>query len=97
MEFEWDEVKNASNKIKHGISFTDALRIFFGDTHIRIDDRRDYGEVRYQAYGELNGRVVVVVFTRRGEGRIRIISARKAHDHEQRTYRSLFPGQPPKG
>lgn len=28
MEFEWDENKNQSNQLKHGISFEEATEIF---------------------------------------------------------------------
>ena len=46
MEFEWDSVKNQRNIEKHGIDFTEAVRIFERPMPTVVDDRRDYGEKR---------------------------------------------------
>lgn len=96
IEFEWDDAKNALNieQSNQGkIDFKDAATIFLDEKRlVRQDTRFDYGEDRYQAIGLCKGREIVVVYTIR-EGRIRIISARKAHDHEQRTYRAVY-GRP---
>ena len=46
MEFEWDSVKNQRNIEKHGIDFTDAVRIFEHPTLTVVDNRRNYGEKR---------------------------------------------------
>ena len=50
-----------------------------------VDDRFDYGEERLLTIGLLAGRMVVVIWTRRGDER-RIISMRKANDREQALY-----------
>ena len=57
MEFEWDETKRAKNLKKHGIDFEDAIRIFSGKIVGFPDSRVNYGEPRYVAIGETNGRV----------------------------------------
>jgi len=58
----------------------------FAGTAITIeDDRKDYGEMRYQTFGLLDDRMVAVVWTSRGETR-HIISMRKANDRERRKY-----------
>lgn len=89
IEFEWDEVKASANEKKHGVTFGDAATIFLQDrVLVHRDERFDYGEDRYLAIGLVEEREVAVVYTLRA-GRIRIISARRAHDHEQRAYRSL--------
>jgi uncharacterized DUF497 family protein len=49
------------------------------------DDRKDYGEVRYNMLAKVNGRVFHITFTERGEV-LWIISARKANQREQRRY-----------
>ena len=49
------------------------------------DTRQDYGEDRFITIGRLNKRMVVLVWTPRGEVR-RIISMRKANDREQALY-----------
>lgn len=87
MDFEWDPAKDAANLAKHGVRFAQAARVFADPRRIeRIDRRRDYGEVRRQTIGAVDDRVVFVAYTLR-QGRIRLISARRAHDHEERAYR----------
>lgn len=54
---------------------------------IRRDERKDYGEPRWIALGDMNGIVVVMVFTRREEN-IRIISIRKGNKHERKIYQA---------
>jgi uncharacterized protein len=85
MEFEWNEAKRLANLDKHGIDFIDVPEVFDGDIVTVEDDRYSYGEQRFVTFGLLQGRVVAVVHTDRGES-IRIISARKATKYEQRTY-----------
>ena len=86
MEFEWDENKNQSNKLKHRISFEEATEIFRYPRYKLVDSRLNYGEVRYIGIGRNNQMVVMtVVFTER-ESRIRIISARRASKKERKLY-----------
>ncbi|MGD0109704.1 MAG: BrnT family toxin [Rhodopila sp.] len=49
------------------------------------DDRRDYGEVRFNAFGLVNRRLFVCTYTMRGQT-CRLISVRKASKQEQRTW-----------
>lgn len=37
IRFEWDENKNSSNKVKHGISFEEALTVFYDEDALYID------------------------------------------------------------
>jgi len=85
MEFEWDEAKRLANLDKHGIDFIDVPEVFDGDIITVEDSRYSYGEQRFVTFGVLQGRVVAVVHTDRGES-VRIVSARKATKNEQRTY-----------
>ncbi len=82
---EWDEKKRLSNIAKHGIDFADAALVFEGPIRAKAELRRDYGENRFSAVGEANGRLLYVVYTRRGD-KIRIISARRAGQHEREEY-----------
>lgn len=75
--FEWDETKNALNIRKHGVDFCDVALIFENEIVEAVDDRSDYGELRYTAFGQSGIGVLRVVYTRRGD-HIRIISAWKA-------------------
>jgi len=90
--FEWDELKAERNLRKHKISFLQARRVF-DDLFALIehDVSEDYNEDRYLATGMIDGMLVTVAYTERGE-RIRLISARKANSDEQRRYyRSQTP------
>ena len=86
MNFEWDEEKNRENIRKHGFDFADAWEIFESPMRVALDAREDYGEDRWNGIGLLGNRVVVVVFTERGEETIRIISLRKALKHERKRF-----------
>jgi uncharacterized DUF497 family protein len=91
VEFEWDENKNQENIRDRGIDFRDMINIFLDPFYIEEEDtRRDHGEQRFKVIGEVNGRVLVVVYTYRGE-KIRIISARKAEPYERRKYYQSYP------
>ncbi len=83
--FEWDEAKSQRNLAERGFDFEFACRIFEGDVIERDDIRRDYGEHRIIAFGEVEGNVIGVVYTCREERR-RIISARLANMRERDAY-----------
>ena len=85
MDFEWDEVKAASNLRKHGVDFADAVGVFDDPLALSMpDDVPD--ERRFLGVGtDVLGRVLVVVYTIRGD-KIRIISARRATPSERKRY-----------
>ncbi len=85
MLFEWDEQKRVTNLDQHGIDFADATRVFDGPTLDRKDDRRDYNETRVVALGEIEGIVLSVIYTTRGQA-VRLISARRASRDEREAY-----------
>jgi uncharacterized DUF497 family protein len=92
--FEWNEAKNQANLIKHGVSFDDASQIFYRPIISRRSDRNE--EERWIAVGEVNDRILTVIFTRRGKS-IRIISARRPRSDEKRAYREASMGRSPQG
>jgi uncharacterized protein len=84
--FEWDDDKAARNLAAHGVSFDEAKRVFEDLFAIElVDDREDFGEERLILIGIVEGRLLVVVYTERGE-RQRLISARQATKREQDEY-----------
>jgi len=93
MDFEWDTAKDASNRRKHRIGFSEAAEIFRGLIVVAEDRRRDYGERRLIALGEYDGDVIRVVFTERGTA-VRIISAWKANRNERETYKKAQQDRP---
>lgn len=87
-EFEWDDDKARTNLLRHGISFPDATFVFDDPfVLVEVDESEDYGEERLVATGFVYDQIIVVVFTERGQ-RIRLISARRATQYEQRHYKS---------
>ncbi len=91
MEFEWDENKNQLNIQRHRIDFFDACQIFDYPIIERIDNRRNYGEVRCVALGQLDGVVVHVVYTVR-RGVTRIIFVRRGNRYERQIYKAHISG-----
>ncbi|KGM31807.1 hypothetical protein P409_25035 [Inquilinus limosus MP06] len=85
MQIEFDPGKDAINVKKHGVSLVRAVSLFANLTADRIDLRRDYAEQRRIAYGYVDGRLFVCVYTAR-DGRHRIISLRKANSREIKRY-----------
>ena len=88
-DFEWDPDKEARNIRDRDLDFVTASEIWSGPIIERIDDRKDYGEIRIMAFGKANNRLMAVLYTRRGPRR-RIISARKANRREQRRFEREF-------
>ena len=85
MRFEWDEAKRQLNLRRHRIDFVDAVEVFQVETVTVIDDRYEYGEMRFLTLGLVNGIVVAVSHTENGDV-IRIIFARKAQKDEEIRY-----------
>ena len=84
--FEWDEQKAESNEAKHAVSFPFITRAFDDDNRLTvIDNRRDYGEVRYITLARIEQRVYVLVYTIRGTV-IRLISEPQANSKEVKRY-----------
>ncbi|GBU21221.1 hypothetical protein R80B4_01110 [Fibrobacteres bacterium R8-0-B4] len=80
--FEYDEEKDRRNIEERGLSFQLAEFIFADpDMVSETDDKRDYGEPRYLAYGLVDGKRLRLCWTPRG-GRIRVISLHKIHRKE---------------
>jgi uncharacterized protein len=88
LHFEWDALKAQKVWEKHGIRFTDAMLVFAGKrTEVQSNH---HGEPRWITVGEVEGRLMAVVYTRRGNT-IRLISARRVRKDEKREYYSHDP------
>jgi uncharacterized protein len=86
LEFEWDDDKASVNWREHGVAFHEAIRAFLDLFAVeQMDGRKDYGEDRINLVGMCDGALIHVTYTERGE-RIRLISARRAENHEQDDY-----------
>jgi uncharacterized protein len=87
MALTFDPAKRAATLADRGLDFADAGEVFAGLVFEFPDERFDYDEERIITVGLLAGRMVVVVWTQRGQDR-HIISMRKANEREQERYRS---------
>ncbi len=85
MAYQWDKDKAAKNLRKQGIDFADAVSVFSDDLAFTVPDER-FNEERFITIGlDSLGRVLVVVYTWRGQ-KIRLISARPATRQELKHY-----------
>ena len=84
--FDWDPVKNVSNRRKHGFSFEEVTAAFDDPSMVGwlCSDPEDE-EDRYVAVGKVGWNIISVVYTPR-DGKLRLISARKANRNERREY-----------
>ena len=87
MEFEFDGTKDAANLAKHGVSLALGAVVLANPIGEVVDDRREYGEHRINAFGLVGGRLFACTYTIRNDAR-RIISVRRASRLEQRTWLS---------
>jgi uncharacterized DUF497 family protein len=86
MEFDWNPGKRSKTLAERGIDFADVLIGFLDpDRKVVRDDRRNYGEIRFNMLAKVNGRIFHITYTERGT-MIWIISARKANHREQQRY-----------
>ncbi|MCL2022436.1 MAG: BrnT family toxin [Betaproteobacteria bacterium] len=85
MRYTWDENKRQSNLLRHGLDFADAEKVFSAQLVLFEDARRDYGEQRMIAIGQL-GFVTVLVMHVESCDAIRIISMLKADSDETDLY-----------
>jgi uncharacterized protein len=90
IKFEWDELKNASNQKKHGVSFEEAKSVFYDSDAIQFFDNEHSStdEERFLMLGISSKlRILVVCHCVRENNKIiRIISARPATNNETKHY-----------
>jgi uncharacterized protein len=87
MRFEWDREKADSNLRKHGVSFEEAVSVFYDPLSTTFPDPdHSIGEIRLVTFGySSQERLLVIAHSERGS-QVRIISAREATTHERRRY-----------
>ena len=84
IQFEWDDKKSSSNKIKHGIAF-DTAKDLWNDSN-RVEIETSYSiEERTILIGKVKNKLWTAIFTQR-EDTIRIISVRRARKQETKLY-----------
>jgi hypothetical protein len=86
--WEWDDDKTEQNEREHdGVTFTEAQTVFQDPARVELyDEDHSEEEGRFAVIGfSTKGRLLVVIFTPRGE-RTRLISARIAERDEEEIY-----------
>lgn len=78
----YDKKKRDRTLAERGLNFADSAQVFAGPVLEFEDAREDYGEQRMVTVGFLGERMVMVVWTKRGDSR-RIISMRYANEREK--------------
>jgi uncharacterized DUF497 family protein len=85
MAIVFDPAKSARNLRDRGLSFDRAEDFDWNTATFEVDDCEDYGEIRINSLGFLDGELHSLTFTER-DGDTRIISLRKADRYEMRHY-----------
>lgn len=88
MKFEWDKEKAQKNLKKHDVSFNEAQTVFDDPlAYIFNDEWNLFGEHRELIIGySKSKRLLIVSFTERIQGTVRIISSRPATTKERKNY-----------
>ncbi len=85
MRFEWDTRKAASNLLKHGVSFNEAIEVFYDPNAVeQYDDVHSGIDRRFTLVGFSSQRLLIVVYADTERGSLRIISARKPSRAERK-------------
>jgi len=87
MRIDFDPEKSRINAVQRGLPFELAAYFEFDTALINEDTRRNYGEIRYSAIGNIHERLHVLAFKETPWG-IRVISLRKANFREVCRYES---------
>ena len=85
MDIEFDTAKDAANRLKHGVPLALGAVVLMNVVGRIEDDRHDYGETRFNAFGVVDQRLLVCTYTMRGDT-YRLISVRKASKQERRIW-----------
>jgi hypothetical protein len=95
VKFEWDSAKDRANRKKHGLSFSEAKKLFESDEDFLeiFDDTHSDDEERFIAIGQIRRGLIVVIWTERTEDTIRIISARWATKREEEHFHEYMRQQ----
>ncbi len=83
-DFEWDADKADLNVAKHGVTFEEAIAAMLDPLAIDFDDLT-FPENLVTLAASPRGAILYVITTERGD-RVRVISARRATNHERQIY-----------
>ena len=92
MRFEWDATKAAENLRRHGVSFEEAMTVFYDPLAATFDDpEHSFGERRFLTVGySSRERLLVLCHTER-RGAVRLFNARRATARERKRHEGQRP------
>ena len=85
MKFEYDKNKSIKNKLKHGIDFEEAKKLWNNENALVVPANIVANETRFALISTLNNKCYVAIFTIRAK-RYRIISVRRCRKKEELNY-----------
>jgi len=92
MNFEWDRRKATANFQKHGVSFEEAVTVFYDPLATTFPDPDHSGdEIRLVTFGHSSRERLLVIALAERDDAIRIISARAATARERKRYETQDP------
>jgi len=86
ISFEYDKNKSEANKLKHGIDFEEAKKLWKDEDAIEFPLHFE-DEERFAAIGMIDKKLWTAILTCRNSNK-RIISARRSRDKEKLKYES---------
>jgi hypothetical protein len=89
MDFEWSETKRLWVLRERGIDFLRVADALFDGRPILTVPSSRYGEDRFLSLVPVEGKFFAVIWMWR-EGAIRIVTARRARDGEEKRYRAAY-------
>ena len=92
MRFEWDRGEAASNLARHGVSFDEAVTVFFDPLSATFDDAdHSLGEHRFLTIGYSSRDRLIVVCHAERMGSVRLIGVRRATKREKNRHEGKQP------
>jgi uncharacterized DUF497 family protein len=96
MRFEWDPIKERGNIAKHEVDFTTAQEAFSDPRALVLFDEEHsiQGELRWWLLGKVRGRILLVRYTHRPDGVLRLIGAgywKNGRDYYENYWRQNAP------
>ncbi len=93
MKLVWDDTKNMRNQRKHGLAFDAMIRFDLGWA-ICVDAQVIDHEEREQWIGPIGSRLVTVIAVGPVDNALRLISLRRATNHEIALWKQEFQNEP---
>ena len=85
---EYNEIKSSTNKLKHGIDFIEAQKLWEDPYSFEIPSSQNEDEKRFLVLGQIDSKNYTAIITYR-DTNIRIISVGRSREKETKLYESI--------